>query len=188
MKSLLVSALALSLFTAASPRAQEARPAPQHARLKADVGTWDATMTFSDGQGGTVEAKGVSVRKMPLGEFWLIDTYQGTVMGQAFKGHGTTGYDPVKGKFVGSWIDSMSPSMMVFEGDYDETGKILTMVGDGIGPDGKPAKHRLVTTIVNADEQRFEMFVTMPDGKEVKTMTIVYERRKRERDEVERRR
>ena len=46
-----------------------------------------------------------------------------------------------------------------------------------LGMDGKPARHRMVQTWKNANTNHFEMFVTGPDGKETKTMTIVYTRR-----------
>ena len=62
-----------------------------------------------------------------------------------FVGHGTTGFDPATGKYVGTWIDSWSPTVMHLEGSCDASGKVLTMTGMAPGPDCKPM---LVMTIV----------------------------------------
>jgi len=97
---------------------------------------------------------------------------------------GTTGYDPVKKKLVGTWIDSMTPSLLVVEGAWDEDGKVMTLSGTGVGQDGEPARTTLVTTVRSDDEHVFEMFSQMPDGEDVKLMTITYTRRARALDRV----
>lgn len=112
-----------------------------------------------------------------FGGLWLTDDFTGDVMGMPFQGRGTTGFDPRKGKYVGTWIDSMSPTMMVLEGEYDAAGKVLTMTGMGVDHEGKLARHRMVTTKVDATTMRFEMYVADQDGKETKTLTITYTKR-----------
>ncbi|MFK7738848.1 MAG: DUF1579 domain-containing protein [Planctomycetota bacterium] len=180
--------LAALLFTAcaftAPAAAQMPGPQKEHQPLAAQVGTWDAKMEYTDfTTGKAATSKGTSIRKQPLGGMWLIDQFQTTMMGMPFKGMGTTGYDPAKKKYVGTWIDSMTPSLMVLEGNYDKTGKILTMSGMGVGMDGKPAMHRMVTTEKDANTHVFEMFVAGPDG-DIKVMTITYTRRIAKRDAV----
>jgi hypothetical protein len=133
-------------------------------------------MEMAGPEGPTV-AKGVSVATMALGGFWLVDDFTADIMGMKFQGHGINGYDPIKGKYVSTWYDSMSPFMMTTEGNYDESGKVLTLTGMGIGHDGQPAKHRLVTTHKDKNTNVFEMFVVAADGKQAKTMTITYTRR-----------
>lgn len=134
--------------------------------------------------GKPVTSTGTSVRKSPLGGFWLIDNFQATLMGAPFRGQGTTGYDPVKKKYVGTWVDSMTPSLMIIEGNYDKTGKILTMEGMGLGYDGQPALTRLVTTEKDNNTHIFEMLMKMPDGKFMNSMTITYKRQVRKIDKV----
>jgi hypothetical protein len=167
LAAVLVTLLAAPLF------AQEAQqPTAEHQKLHANAGTWDAVID-SMGQ----KSAGVSENKVSLGGFWLVDHFTGDFGGVKFEGHGYTGYDPSKGKYVGTWFDSMSPSMMVLEGSYDAAGKVLTMTGMGVGMDGKPAMHRMVTTHTGADTMEFEMFVTGADGKEAPMMKISYTRR-----------
>lgn len=43
----------------------------------------------------------------------------------------TLGYDPNKGRFVGSWVGSMMTHLWIYEGDLDPTGKILTLHSTG---------------------------------------------------------
>ena len=168
----------LLLATATPLLAQDAqgmpKPGAEHQLLAAKAGVWDATMEMADMPGTST---GVSTLTVACGGFWLIDDFHANLGGMPFSGHGTTGYDPAKGKYVGTWIDSMSPSLMTLEGSMDKAGKVLTMTGMGPGMDGKPVLHRMVTTQVDANTQTFEMFVPGPDGKDMKVMTITYKRR-----------
>ena len=76
---------------------------------------------------------------------------------------------------MGIWLDSMSTSPMVMEGTYDKDKKTLTMVGEGPGMDGKPAKHKAVTEMKDNDNMEFAMYVG--EGKDP-AFTISYKRKK----------
>ena len=172
-------------FAAAAALAQMPRPTAQHQRLAQQVGVWDANMEYLDfNTGKPTQSKGTSVRRQPLGSFWLIDNFQAEMMGATFKGMGTTGYDPRKKKMVGTWIDSMTPSLMVIEGNWDEDGKVLTMSGMGPGEDGEPVKTTLVTTVHSTDKHVFQMFTGTPGGEDMLMMTITYTKRTRTLDKV----
>ena len=174
----------LSLALALPVAAQMPGPVKEHQKLTDMVGVFDAALDYTDMNGKPAKSTGVSIRKQPMGPFWVMDRFQAQMMGQNFMGHGTTGYDPLKKKYVGTWCDSMTPSLMVIEGNFDKTGKILTMTGKGPGMDGKPVTHRLVTTFKDKNTQVFEMFVPGSDGKEMKMMTITYTRRVKAIDKV----
>jgi hypothetical protein len=177
MKTRLLACL-LPLFLLAPLSAQEPpKPGPQHQKLAANAGTWDAAIEMMGPDGKMMPSKGASVQTMGPGGFWLLDDFVADLGGQPFHGKGATGFDPLKGKYVGTWIDSMSPSLLVLEGDFDASGKVLTMTGTAPGFDGKPAKYRMVTTFVDAKTMRFEMFVAGEDGKEMKMLSIAYTRR-----------
>ena len=166
------------LLPAIAPLAAQEVPKPQvqHQKLARSVGTWDAAIETMGMDGKSHHSKGVSVQKMGPGGFWLIDDFQGEMNGVQFTGHGALGYDPRQKLYVQSWI-SMTPMLMVFTGTFDEAGKVLTMTGDGPGIDGTPIKMKNVTTWTSADSMTFELFVILPDGREVKNMTISYTRR-----------
>lgn len=166
-----LAALTTPLFAQEPPK-----PGAEHQRLMANVGTWDAVVEMMDEQGKPQTEKGVS-EITAIGGFWMVDDFKSSMGGAPFHGHGTTGYDPAKGKYVGTWVDSWSTSIMTVEGTYDAAKKTLTMSGMGQGMDGKPAMHRMVWTEKDANTRVFEMFLPGPDGKEMKVMTITYTRR-----------
>lgn len=160
-----------AVVSAPSGRAQEApKPGPEHAHLKKLEGTWDTTMKM-----GGQESKGTATYKMDLGGLWLLSRFEGSVGGMKFTGHGADSYDPAKKKYIGLWIDSMSPSIMTMEGTRDPATKTMTMVGEGPGMDGKIVKHKAISQMVDDDTIQFGMYVG--DAKEPQ-FTILYKRRK----------
>jgi hypothetical protein len=160
---------------------QMPKPQAEHQRLSQAVGTWDAAIETVGLDGELHRSRGVSVREMGPGDFWILDDFQGEMNGVPFIGHGALGYDPQKKAYVQSWV-SMTPMLMVFTGTFDEAGKVLTMTGEGPGIDGTPITMKNVTTWTSGDSMRLEVFVMMPDGVETKTMTITYTRRGKQVD------
>ena len=177
MKLRTLATFLFATFTAPLFAQDLPKPGPEHQKLHATAGTWDAVLESTGPDGKPQVSKGVSENRVALGGFWMIDDFHADWNGMKFQGQGVTGFDPLKGKYVGTWIDSMMPHLMVLEGSYDKAGKVLTMSGTGIGMDGKPAMHRMTTTHRDVDTMVFEMFVTGADGKEAKSMTITYTRR-----------
>jgi hypothetical protein len=146
------------------------KPGPEHEVLKKMVGDWTLTMKMM----GT-ESKGTTTYKMELGGLWLMSKLDCELFGQKFSGHGMDSYDAAKKKYVGVWVDSMSTTPMTMEGTYDAKTKTMTLTGDGPGPDGKPTKHKTVSTMPDDDTINFAMY--MGDAKEP-MFTIVYKRKK----------
>lgn len=150
-------------------------PGPEHARLKRHEGTWDAVIIEQDGK----KTKGEMVYKMECAGLWLASDFKGEHMGKPFFGKGLDSYDPTKKKYTGVWVDSWLTSPLAYEGTYDDKQKTLTCHGECGGPDGKPMKMKMVTTMVDDDHETFQMFMIGPDGKEMKAATIEYARRKK---------
>lgn len=148
-------------------------PGPEHERLKRLEGTWNAKTKVGDS-----ESSGTVTYRMECGGLWLISDFRGEFAGQQFQGRGMDGYDPEKKKYVSVWVDSMSTRPSLFEGSYDPAKKTLTMTGEAPGPDGRPAKHKMVTQIQDDDHHTFTMYVVGPDGQENKMMSIDYTRKK----------
>jgi len=166
--------LCVVCFVPAVALAQEPpKPGPEHEKLKELAGTWDATMKMGD-----TESKGTMVWKVDLGGLWLTSQFEGEFGGEKFTGKGFDSYDPIKKKYVGVWVDSMSTSPMVSEGTYDKDGKVLTMTGEGPGMDGKPMKYKMTTEHKDKNTMVFTMFGPGPDGKEGPMFSISYKRRK----------
>jgi hypothetical protein len=164
--------LALAMVSvAAQPPAP--RPGPEHERLKEKfVGDWDVTVAL-----GGMELKAAATYKMDLGGFWLIEHFRGDFGGQKFEGRGTRGYDPAKKKHTAAWIDSMSPGLIVLEGNFDKDGKTLTETGEGPGPDGKLTRLKSVYEFPDKDTIVFRMY-SVGGGKDQEMMKLTYKRKK----------
>lgn len=147
-------------------------PGPEHEKLKQLVGTWDVSAVSGDNS-----FRGTMVWKLDMGGLWLAGSFEGEFAGQKFSGRGFDTYDPNKKKYVSVWIDSMSTSPAVFEGNYDPSGKVLTMEGEGPGEDGKPTKFRIV--IERKDDNHFveTMHVKSSDGMWQPIFQLGYRRR-----------
>lgn len=165
--------LAVTLLAglAAVVQGQEApKPGPEHEMLKQSEGTWDAEM-----KSGGDSSKGTMTWKMECGGLWLTSKFVGEFAGQKFEGRGLDGYDPQKKKFVAVWVDSMSTSPLMMEGDYNKEKKTITLKGMGPGPDGTPVKYTSVTTYKDKDHIHFAMSMG-EDATEM--LTIEYTRKK----------
>ena len=178
MKTLrtLAIALMLGLLAASAPAQDYPKPSAEHEALKQLAGVWDAHVkcSFPTPQ----ESKGEYTAKIDLGGFFLATEFKGELAGKPFQGRGFTGYDPFKKKYVGVWVDSMSPGIYTSEGAFDTSGKILTETMEGPDPQGKPMKMRAITTIKDRDHVHFQMHMRGEDGKEALMMEIAYTRKK----------
>ncbi|MGE3820361.1 MAG: DUF1579 domain-containing protein [Isosphaeraceae bacterium] len=171
--------LSAALGVSAPAHAQEGFPKPgkEHALLSQDVGTWEATIKmWTDPQGEPQVSKGTETNTLMPGGLWVLSKFEGEMMGTTFHGQGQNGYDPVRGKYVGTWVDSMSTSPIVMEGTYDEAKKALTMTGETVDPSGAKGLMKIVSTI-KPDGGRSSVFLmkseaTGPDF--VKVMEIDY--------------
>jgi hypothetical protein len=178
MKTLSLPTVLLALAVAVAPLAAQEppKPGPEHQFLLGAIGKWHAVIEMADPTGQVTVSKGTSTLTAGPGGFWLIDDFQAEIMGGPFAGHGATGYDQQKGKYVGTWIDSWSSGVLVLEGTYDAAKKALTMSGMAPGMDGTPVLHTMVTTFKDANTRTFEMFLPGPGDKLMKVMTITYTR------------
>ena len=165
-------------------KAQESpvtKPTPEHQHLAHEVGTWDATIkSWMQGPGSEpLVSKGVEINKLMPGGLWALSDFQGKFGDLPFHGHGQTGYDPVKKKYIGTWVDSMSPTIMIMEGDFDPQTNTLTMYSKGVGPGGKPYDARMVGVHRDKDNRVFTMSMKTEDtkGEFVKLMEISYVKR-----------
>jgi hypothetical protein len=154
------------------------KPGPEHELLKKLEGTWDVTTKMTDPQTKeTKETTGTCTYKAGPGGMWVVSDFQGEFGGGKFEGHGVDGYDSIDKQYVSHWVDSMSPKAMDMRGNWDAEKKTMTMTGEGLGMDGKPAKYKSVTEWKDDDTMLFTMNQEQ-DGKDVPMFTITYKRKK----------
>lgn len=169
MRSIVVAGLVVVLTSPAV--AQDVpKPGREHALLKKREGTWSTTL-----KAGGMEFKGTVTYKMELGGLWLVGSLDSDLDGQRFYGKSLDTYDARKKKYVSVWFDSMSTTPLTMEGAYNKDKKTLTMVGEGLGMDGKPAKWKSVSEMLDNDTVQLSMYVG--DGKDP-MFTVTYKRKK----------
>jgi len=92
------------------------------------------------------------------------------------EGRATVGFNPTTGKWVSTWIDSMSPYFFHFEGESPDGGKTLAFRGKGPHPEtGELVDYRSQES-ATPDGRVFEMFLGTPDG-EVQILRYTYSRK-----------
>lgn len=157
------------------------KPGKFHEFLKQFEGTWETTAEFMGEKPGDPlqKSKGSGTDKLIAGGLFLITDYKGVMGTTEFIGHGIMGYDTVKKKYTGSWIDSMSTAIWTTEGTCDDAGKVFTATMEGPHPmTGEPMKMKMVSEITGKDSKKLTMFMAGEDGKEMQIGKIEYMRKK----------
>jgi hypothetical protein len=151
------------------------QPTQEHQKIQAMAGRWNVKCTFyMDPSAPPMECDAIETFEQ-VGPFWVVSKYEADFMGAPFVGRCTMGYDPHRKLWTSTWIDCMSPSLFSFTGNMK--GDTLVMEGDAWScMTNQVARHRTTNKAAGKDEWVMEMFQTMPDGKEVKTMRAHYRR------------
>jgi hypothetical protein len=159
-------------------------------KLLADLnGTWNYTIKMwmnPDPSAKPEESKGTAVRKSLMdGRYFVMDVTgkmnmpgpEGKKKEMTFKGMGIDGYDNVKKKFVGSWVDNMGTGIVMSEGTYDPATKTFSYSTEMEEIPGTKTKIREVIKVADKDHMSFEWYEDH-GGQEAKTMEINYTRKK----------
>ena len=159
----------------------KAEPQKEHRWLEKLVGDWtyEVEASMAPGQAPMKVTGTESVRS--LGGLWTIAEGQGDMPGC---GPSTTimtlGYDPLKKRFVGTFIASMMTNMFTYSGTLDAKEKVLTLETEGpsMSDPGKMAKYRDIIEIKSDDERTLTSRVLRDDGKWHRFMSATYKRKK----------
>jgi hypothetical protein len=161
-------------------------PQEQHRWLQKLVGEW--TYEHESGcEPGKPPEKFVGTDSVrTLGDVWVLCEGKGNMPGG---GTGTTlmtlGYDPVRKRFVGTFIGSMMTHMWIYDGQLDAAGKVLTLDTEGpsFTPDGKlvegkMAKYQDIIEFKSDDYRTLTARTQSADGQWQTFMTAHYRRKK----------
>lgn len=153
-------------------------PAPEHIMLQKEAGKWSGRMKvwMSGPNQPPLEMPMTETVEVLPGGFWTRSVFESG----PFRGYSQMGFDPVRKKFVGTWVDSSTPFINVMEGTMDKQNNTLVMTHDGYDQQTmKPAKFRTTTLYKSDDERKFTMEQQAEDGKTwVKSFVIEYSRSK----------
>jgi hypothetical protein len=158
-----------------------------HKLLASVDGNWNYTIKFwmnPDPNAPPQESKGTATRKSIMGgRYCVMDVSgkmqmpgeDGKMKDMQFKGMGLEGYDNVKQKFVGSWIDNMGTGIQYSEGTYDPASKTFTFTSEMEMMPGMKTPVRELLKMTDKDHMMMEWYETH-GGQEKKTMEIAYTR------------
>ncbi len=152
-----------------------AGPVKAHDFLKTYVGKWDVEVKTFEPGAPPVTSKGMMTGELILGGRFAQCRFESSMMNMPFQGLQIMGYDLYQKKYAMLWIDNMSTAFYHTTGTLDAAGKVLTETGMWPNPmTGGADKVKIVTTVLGPAQFRWQMFMTMPDGKEFMRMDIVY--------------
>lgn len=157
----------------------EFSPGPNHKMLEPFVGEWKVVVKFwMDPAAEPGVSEGTASARWIMDGRWMQEDFTGDFAGMPFKGMGMTGYDPFKKKYISTWIDSMSTTMMTQEGTADSAGKVFTYSGKSFDPMmNMETTTKTILSVDSHDQHTMKMFMITPDGAETQTMEIVYTRK-----------
>lgn len=155
-------------------------PGDMHKMMASWDGNWVGDMNmWMDPQAPPTNSKTNAVNKMIMGGLYQEANHTGTMMGMPFLGKSILGYDNHKKMFVNSWNDNMSSGIMYLEGPWDAATKSVTLKGKMMDAGLKTViEVRQVLKVIDDNTHNLEMYMTMPDGKEIKSFEIKYTRKK----------
>ncbi len=154
----------------------EAERQQEHRWLERLVGEWTSEMeaVMKPGEPPQTFTGTESVRS--LDGLWVL--CEGTPSGGTSTTIMTLGYDPAKGRVLGTFIGSMSTHMWVYEAELDPSGDVLTLntEGPGFGDETRTAKYMDTIEFLGDDHRVLKSRVQDQEGAWQDVMEVHYRR------------
>ena len=180
MSALLILGLAAGLSWAmAQDKPEMPKPAKEHGFLKKFEGKWDSKMSMRHSADQPwMECAGTEHNRM-VGDFWMVSEWKTDSTEMPMQGLASTGYDPIKKKYIVTWIGSTSPALSAGEGAVDGAGNILTTdVKSTDCQTGKPVSMTMVQEFKDKDTVAWSMRMKGKDGNDYECMKGESKRKK----------
>ena len=155
-------------------------PQKEHQWLQQLVGEWTYESDAKMGPDHPSEKSTGTETVRTIGNLWVQCEGQGEMCG----GPGTTimtlGYDAQKQQFVGTWIGSMMAYLWLYEGELDDSGKVLTLSsrGPSMAGDGTIGQYKDVIELKSDDHRIMTSHAQSDNGQWYQFMTTLYSRSK----------
>lgn len=145
----------------------------EHQWLEQMVGEWTCEMEAAMSPDGPTDTHKSRESVRSLGGAWVVCEGEmgsgGTLM--------ALGYDPAKGRFVGSFIGSMMTNQWIYEGELDESGNALVLSTRGPSvEDGSITDYRDTIEIRAPDHRVLTSSYRLASGEWTLFMTAHYRR------------
>jgi hypothetical protein len=159
----------------------KADPVQQHEWLRQLVGEWTFEHDAPAAPGGMPEKHTGTESVRMLGDLWAIcEGHSQMPDGSPATTVMTLGYDPAKGRFVGTFIGSMMTHLWLYDGELDGDGRALKLAAEGPSFSNPQEFAQYVDTIemVSNDERILTSKALQPDGTWTEFMRASYRRTK----------
>jgi hypothetical protein len=163
-----------------SPKVPMTAAAEQHVWLRQLVGDWAISSEATMEPGGEPWHMDSTERVRAIGDLWVLGEGSASLDGAPFSTVLTLGYNPAKGVFVGTWIDSMTAHMWHYEGTLDSEKRVLTLdtTGPSFGDPSKTARYRDAIELKGPRERTLTSSVLGDDGTWTTFMRAKYTRKR----------
>lgn len=150
---------------------------PEHQWLARLAGEWSFEHEAAEPGQPPQTFRGTE-RVRSLDGTWIVGEAEGESPGGGGRSIMTLGYDPARGRVVGTFISGMMSHLWVYDGAFDPTGRTITLDTEGPSFDegGGMARYQDVIELVNDDERRLRSRV-LRDGRWQEFMVATYRRR-----------
>jgi hypothetical protein len=155
-----------------------AAPGEHHEMLAEVAGTYGvACKMFMGPDAPPMSMQATAESQAILGGRFLRESFEGDMMGQPFEGQLMLGYNNLDQQYFAIWMDTWGTGFSLAQGKAaaDGTLELRGQMRDALTPAGRPYRH--VVKRKDKDHYTVELWDTMPDGKEWKTMEMEYSRK-----------
>jgi hypothetical protein len=154
-------------------------PTKEHQWLLRMAGEWtcEGEAIMEPGKPPTTWSSSETVRT--VGSMWVVGESESDMPGCGVSTSVITlGYDPQKGRFCGTFYNSMMPNLWVYDGKLE--GDVLTLDTEGpdMSPEGGTAKYQDIVELKSDDERLLKSRKLNADGTWAEFMTMTFRRKK----------
>jgi hypothetical protein len=157
-------------------------PQKEHQWLQQLVGEWTSEGEATMEPGKPAERFKGTETVRSLGGLWILGEGEGEMPcdGSTARMLLTLGYDPQRGRFVGTWVGSMMTHLWVYEGTLDAAERVLTLESEGpsMAGEGKLDRYRDVIEVKSDDHRVLTSYHQGDDGAWKAFMTNHYRRKR----------
>jgi hypothetical protein len=185
---MMTNAIAVAAEADAPPFAERARPGPGQAALRSLAGKWQVEKSLYVAIGAPehpAKSDGMTAERVWIGEGrFLQDVTRGTMGGKPYFRTGILGYNNMDRCYEWVTADGVTPTLMIYRGKQG-AGPTLPASLQGSFTDlgvtgeqnvGKLVRMRTVIRIESSDQHVFEIYFTLPGGKEALADRMIFRR------------
>jgi Protein of unknown function (DUF1579) len=156
-------------------------PTPEHLYLLQLVGDWEFESECVMGPDSPPSKSTGKQSIRALGSFWTLGEMETPGPdGKPMHSLITLGFDPARGKFVGSFVTSCMTYHWLYEGTLDSNHRVLTLDAEGpsFAGDGSVVKYHDIIEVMDKDTYLFSSEYQDAGGNWVRFMSGTHTRRK----------